>query len=266
MNKLLLRGISGAVYCAIIIIAILFGTDYISILTILFSVIGYVEFSKITGILCRKRMPVILLDIAGCIALSMWAYILPVLFWVVIVLMRAIMELYMKEDSPIKSMAFSIFSQIYIGGALGSMIAFPEWLSLPKILLAIFLFIWINDTGAFLVGSAIGHHRLFERISPKKSWEGFWGGMVFCLIASWIFGEYCQDFFGTNVSLPVWGGLGLLCSIFATWGDLFESLIKRTLHIKDSGNIIPGHGGILDRIDSLLFVAPASLIYLLLII
>ncbi len=266
MNTLLTRSLSGAIYCAIIIAAILFGTETITLLTILFSVIGYLEFTKITTGLTRERIPVILLDIAGCIALSMWAYMLPVLFWVVILLIRAIVELYLKEESPLRSMAFSIFSQIYIAGSLGCMIAFPEWVAMPKILLAIFFFIWINDTGAFLVGCSIGRHRLFERISPKKSWEGFFGGLIFCLMAAWIFGKFCHNFFGLDAGLPVWAGLGLICSVFATWGDLFESLIKRTLHIKDSGNIIPGHGGILDRIDSLLFVAPAALIYLLLIV
>jgi phosphatidate cytidylyltransferase len=115
--------------------------------------------------------------------------------------------------------------------------------------------IWLNDTGAYCVGSLLGKHRLCERLSPKKSWEGFFGGLVFCIaagiVASYILSDSIYSFMIITISL------GVVVCVFATVGDLFESLIKRTLHVKDSGNLIPGHGGILDRIDSLLFVAPA---------
>ena len=130
--------------------------------------------------------------------------------------------------------------------------------------LAVFVLIWLNDTGAFCVGSLFGRHRLFERISPKKSWEGFFGGLIFCLVAAAIlktcFGEY---FPGMGMLLML--GLGAVVSVFGTWGDLVESLIKRTLGVKDSGHVLPGHGGILDRIDSLLLVIPAVLAYMLMV-
>ena len=123
--------------------------------------------------------------------------------------------------------------------------------------MSFFIFIWINDTGAFLVGITIGHHRLFERISPKKSWEGFAGGLIFSLMTAWIF-----SLFYDNFSLIQWLGFSLTISISSTFGDLCESLLKRTIHIKDSGHILPGHGGLLDRFDSVLLAAPAAYIYL----
>ena len=123
-------------------------------------------------------------------------------------------------------------------------------------LLALFVFIWVNDSFAYLTGSLFGKHRMFERISPKKSWEGFIGGAAFTIAASVIFANYFTQ-------LPLWGWIGfaILMIIFGTLGDLVESLFKRTLNVKDSGNILPGHGGILDRIDSVIFSIPALFIY-----
>ena len=125
-------------------------------------------------------------------------------------------------------------------------------------MLAIFVFIWVNDTFAFLTGITLGKNKLLERISPKKTIEGFIGGIFFTVLAgvgfSFLFVEY---------NIYFWIGFALIVSLFATLGDLFESLIKRTYKVKDSGNLIPGHGGILDRIDSLLIVVPAIYVYLL---
>ena len=127
-----------------------------------------------------------------------------------------------------------------------------------SLLLLAFVMIWMNDTGAFLVGCTIGKHRLFERISPKKSWEGFWGGLVFSVLS----GVAYYYFVDQAQGLPFYVILGVIASIFATFGDLVESMFKRSIGVKDSGNLIPGHGGILDRIDSLLFVLPATALYL----
>jgi phosphatidate cytidylyltransferase len=123
-------------------------------------------------------------------------------------------------------------------------------------ILWMFALIWINDTGAYCVGSTLGKHRLCERLSPKKSWEGFWGGMLFCIIASLIYAYISKTPMLANLILAV------IVSAFATLGDLFESMLKRSAGVKDAGNIIPGHGGVLDRIDSLLFVAPAVAIFM----
>ena len=129
------------------------------------------------------------------------------------------------------------------------------------LVIAFFSFIWINDTGAYIVGCTIGKHRLFERISPKKSWEGFFGGLAFSLLLGWVWSTQCSF-----LNMGQWIGLSAVVSIFSTWGDLCESLLKRTLNVKDSGNILPGHGGLLDRLDSVFLASPATVIYLYLLI
>ena len=161
------------------------------------------------------------------------------------------MQLYSQESSPLTNIAYSYMGQMYIALPLGLM---SMYYTLPDgkfLLLAMFIMIWLNDTGAFLVGSMIGKHKLFPRISPNKSWEGFIGGVVFAIASSFVF-KYCFPSYFENISIFGLAGMGAVVGAFATWGDLVESLIKRTL----------GHGGILDRIDSLLLVIPASLLYL----
>ena len=127
----------------------------------------------------------------------------------------------------------------------------------PILPLSIFIFLWLNDTGAYCIGSLIGKHRLFERISPKKSWEGSIGGGVVAIGVSFILAHYFPF-----MSMMEWAGLALVVVIFGTWGDLTESLLKRQLYVKDSGNILPGHGGMLDRFDSSLMAIPAAVVYL----
>ena len=117
----------------------------------------------------------------------------------------------------------------------------------------------MNDSGAYCCGSLLGRHKLFPRISPGKSWEGSIGGAVFVLVAAWAISSFLD---GQMLTLPEWLGLGLTVVVFGTWGDLVESLFKRTLGIKDSGNILPGHGGMLDRFDSSLLAIPAAVVYL----
>ena len=177
---------------------------------------------------------------------------------ILLVLARFIAGLYLKEKSPIASWANSCFTICYVAVPL-TMLALI--LHTYGMLIALFMFvcIWLNDTGAYLVGCTIGKHRLFERISPKKSWEGFFGGMAFCIAA----GSFAHLLIGG--SQAVWIPFAIVVSVFSTWGDLVESLIKRTAGVKDSGNIMPGHGGVLDRIDSLLFVAPAILAFMIML-
>ena len=171
-------------------------------------------------------------------------------------MVRLVAGLYLKEESAILSWAKSFFNICYVAVPMATL-AYIYSIQ-PILALIILALIWINDTGAFLVGCSIGKHRLFERISPKKSWEGFFGGFVFCIAAG-----AAANLYFTEESWLQWAVLGAVVSIAATLGDLIESLIKRTVGVKDSGNIMPGHGGILDRIDSLLLVAPATLVYLL---
>ncbi|MGM9758587.1 MAG: phosphatidate cytidylyltransferase [Parabacteroides sp.] len=172
-------------------------------------------------------------------------------------------ELYSKAPNPIHDWAYALWGQVYCAGSF-SLLNFianqndMEGTSYhPLPILALFVFIWLNDTGAYLVGSLIGRHRLFERISPKKSWEGFFGGVLVALAASQLFAWYEPD-----LSRLEWLGLAAVIVIAGTWGDLVESLLKRTLQVKDSGHILPGHGGMLDRFDSVILAIPAAYIYI----
>lgn len=186
---------------------------------------------------------------------------LPYILFLIYVL---IAELYMKKANPIKNWSLAFFGQFYIAGSF-SLLNFisaipdtPDKISYISIyVLAIFVFIWLNDTGAYLIGSLFGKHRLFKRVSPKKSWEGFWGGFVFALFSSLIF-YYTVP----GTSWYNWMGFATVIVIAGTYGDLIESLIKRTLEVKDSGKILPGHGGMLDRFDSIILAIPAAYIYI----
>ncbi len=129
--------------------------------------------------------------------------------------------------------------------------------------LSLFIFLWASDTGAYLVGSWLGKHRLFPRISPHKSWEGSIGGGITAIAASQIIASFIPfaETLSDMTSRLLWAGLAVLTVIVGTWGDLVESVLKRRLGIKDSGHILPGHGGMLDRFDSSLLAIPAAVVY-----
>ena len=127
----------------------------------------------------------------------------------------------------------------------------------PETGIAFFILIWINDSGAYLLGSSIGKHSLFERISPKKSWEGFFGGLVLTLLVAWFIGPYFS-----GISRVSWLIVALIVSLGSTYGDLFASVLKRNAGVKDSGKILPGHGGFLDRFDGVAIAFPLVYLYL----
>ena len=192
-----------------------------------------------------------------------------------------ISELYFDREKNIYNWAFALMSQLYIALPFSllhtlSFIAVPNeaGYNLPQIVyyywypLSLFIFLWASDTGAYCFGSLFGKHRLFPRVSPKKSWEGSIGGAIVAIAASQIIATYIPftEQMTEQLSRLAWGGLALVIVIFGTWGDLVESLLKRRLGIKDSGNIIPGHGGMLDRFDSSLMAIPAAVVFLYTII
>ena len=186
--------------------------------------------------------------------------------YIAIVAYMFIRQLFDTESKPLDNYAYFTMSQIYVAAPLALLNILAtggaedgttySWL-LP---ITIFLFIWCNDTGAFFVGCSIGRHKMFERISPKKTWEGFIGGAVVAIGA----GAAMSRFFDI---MNIWQWMGLAAVIVAagTLGDLVESSMKREMEIKDSSNLLPGHGGMLDRFDSTLLAVPCALIYLNLI-
>jgi len=159
-----------------------------------------------------------------------------------------LIELWLKAENPIRNWELLALSQLYVAIPLVCMTILRGY----NLLLALFVLIWVNDSFAFLTGSYLGKHRMFERISPKKSWEGFVGGNLFALGASLIFAHFMPQY-----TIWQWLIIGEVVVVFGTLGDLVESLMKRTLGIKDSGNSIPGHGGFLDRFDSAIIASVA---------
>ena len=201
-----------------------------------------------------------------------------VIVWVVygMSLLTAMLgQLWNTKTNPVESWMHIAYSQIYVAlpFALLNMIAFFRGQFTPVLVLSMFIFIWANDSFAYLTGSLFGRHRMFERVSPKKSWEGFIGGNLFTLAAAYLMSILDQPLSnllvghdGASLELWQWLVFAQIVVVFGTLGDVVESLLKRTLGVKDSGAAIPGHGGWLDRFDSLIFAAPvvASYLYLLL--
>lgn len=189
--------------------------------------------------------------------------------YLLILIYLLVSELYLKRPNPIANWAYTMMSQLYVAlpfALLNVLYFYPVQVVregelvtnfTPVLPLSVFIFLWASDSGAYLVGTLIGKHRLFERISPKKSWEGSVGGGMLALVAALVLW-----YFFPLMNLWQWMGMALVVVVFGTWGDLVESLMKRHLGIKDSGHILPGHGGILDRFDSAMLAIPAVIIYL----
>lgn len=274
-SNFLQRAITGVIFVAVLVGCILGGPISFTILFALISALTINEFGNIVNRMKHTRMNKPISILAGLFLFLCFGYIgvvpganeifIPYLF---LILYLFISELYKKQPNPLNNWAYAMMSQIYIAlsFALLNVLAYhssaTESVSQynPILPLSIFIFNWVNDTGAYCTGMLFGKHRLFERISPKKSWEGSIGGAVFSIIAAIVLAH-----FFTFLSTGVWIGLGLTVVVFGTWGDLTESLMKRTLGIKDSGNILPGHGGMLDRFDSTLMAVPAAVVYLYLV-
>lgn len=191
--------------------------------------------------------------------------------YILCVVYLLVAELYLKNENPIHSWAYTMLGQMYITLPLSliNILAFgsgdAEAIAEPNMLLplSIFILLWTNDTGAYCTGSLFGKHKLFPRISPGKSWEGSIGGGVLSLIVAGLIGYWANSNGEVqSLNIPVWIGLGLVVVVFGTWGDLVESLFKRTIGVKDSGKILPGHGGMLDRFDSSLLAIPAAVVYI----
>jgi len=270
-NNFIQRMVTGALIVAVLVCCIIISPLTFAVLFVLITALAVHEFSQ----LVNKNESVntnTLINVLGgiylffaflgfCMNLAGSQIFIPYLFLIIYLL---ISELYLEKENPVNNLAYSMLTQLYIAlpFALLNVLAFQAdkagVVTYNHILpLSIFVFIWLSDTGAYCFGTLFGKHRLFERISPKKSWEGSIGGGLITLAAGLVFGQFFPF-----LSSLAWAGLGLTVTVFGTWGDLVESLIKRHMKIKDSGNIFPGHGGILDRFDSALIAIPAAVIYL----
>lgn len=278
-KNLVVRTLTGAVLVAVIISATLLSPFSFGILFMLVSLLTTQELLKLlTGksTFLGGVSALLFLAIFAEHAM-MFSERMIVIVWVVYgmsLLVAMVGQLWNTKTNPVESWMQIAYSQIYVAlpFALVNMIAFFRGQFTPILVLSLFVFIWVNDSFAYLTGSLFGRHRLFERVSPKKSWEGFIGGNIFALGAAYlmsILDQPLSNFLvgndGSSLELWQWLVFAQIVVVFGTLGDLVESLLKRTLGVKDSGAAIPGHGGWLDRFDSLIFAAPvvASYLYLL---
>jgi phosphatidate cytidylyltransferase len=169
-----------------------------------------------------------------------------------------VLELFLKSNSPLRNASLNAMGVLYISFPLSMAVFFPyahengPWFpDRCGLILGIVLLVWANDTMAYFTGSLFGKHKMFPSVSPKKSWEGFFGGFIFAMVTGWVLSNFFHQF-GT----AGWIAAGAIVSIFGTLGDLVESMIKRSVGVKDSGSLMPGHGGFLDRFDAFIFCIP----------
>ena len=272
MVNLIKRVCSGAIYIAIIVAAIMLLDNspvmYLVVFPLLI-VLGIGELITLAKDDETQSWLVNIIDMLGGAGLFLTFYLHFIKdessrLWLLLIafylLVRTIVQLYRPRQNAVHSLERSFLSLGYVALPVSMLNCIID-ITAPRLLLGIFMFIWLYDTGAYCVGMLLGRHRLFDRISPKKSWEGVIGGVAFSIAGAFASHYWFDEFFQVP-DLMTWVGLSVVVAVFATFGDLVESLIKRTVGVKDSGNIMPGHGGILDRIDSLLLVVPAVLIYL----
>lgn len=257
MSNLVQRGITGLIFVIVLITAIILGDWYFTALFGLIAVLSLNEFYALFKNVQEKPnlsqglfFGVLIYCFAAYYAYNneIPKYFLPLLLLTFPLV--AFIELYRKQKVPFQNMGLTIIGIIYIitPFALINLLRINQDSFWP--VLSIFILTWTSDTFAYLVGRKIGKRKLFERISPKKSWEGFFGGMFFSVL----FGLTIAYF--TDQNFIKYAIYGVSIATFGTLGDLVESMLKRSLNIKDSGTILPGHGGLLDRFDAVIFVIP----------
>lgn len=268
---MLKRAITGILFVAVVLGAIMWNAYSIALIFGIFAMLGLNEFLALmkkngfspNPILCNIVAVIIYLLV--CAHAFRWIPLEFLLFIFPLLTIIVVFELFRKHEYPVSNMSFSILGILYIVMPFSALNffayndAFYDKLLLVQnehgLLLGFFVILWANDTGAYLVGSRIGKHKLFERISPNKTWEGFIGGAILSVVAGILFA-----YFSDSKTIH-WIIVSLIIVIFGTLGDLTESQIKRSIGVKDSGNLLPGHGGVLDRFDGALFAAPFVLTY-----
>ncbi|MGD2033748.1 MAG: phosphatidate cytidylyltransferase [Bacteroidales bacterium] len=268
MKDIITRTITGTVYVSLIICSLIFHPVFLGILSVLMNLYALSELNELSSKLNihYSKFWIVVNSFFFLISLALLnlgfdpsIVFLPFLATPVILYVNAI---FIKSENPLSHLSFSLFATLYISIPL-LLLNLVQKESLQREIpfaLAVFIIIWTNDTFAYLAGISFGKHRIIERISPLKSWEGLIGGLVMVFPAVLVFSHIYP-----SPGLLKWVGFGYLTAASAVIGDFLESLIKRNAKVKDTGKLLPGHGGILDRMDSLLIAMPVIFIYLQLI-
>lgn len=262
MSNILLRAITGTIFISVILGSIWFGLLTSIIIISLISILSlneYIDLFKNSEVSLNKSLVLIFgVSIFGILLteyiidqelleINLSIFILPVLFGYLLT------ELYRKKDNPLTNIGIGFIGFIYIFTPfILTLLILKKEIDAQYLLMGMFILIWTNDTFAYLSGRFFGKTKLFERISPKKTWEGTIGGILFTAIAAIILSQFSD----ARYNLLFWVISALIIAPCSIFGDLFESLIKRSLNVKDSGTILPGHGGLLDRFDAALFTVP----------
>jgi len=265
MNELLTRSLTGLIFGVVVLGSILWSPWAIFAVLGVFTLVGLHEFHQL--VLAEEKANLLyyflglsiyaLIGLMGMEIVDISNFLLIILSFFILIAA----EIFRNPNPSWRHITTAITAFIYVAFPMGLMNSLfflgNAGLAFPWILLALFILVWVNDVFAYFVGTSLGKHKLFERLSPKKTWEGSLGGLIFTLVVAWIF-----SLLTTNLSLIQWLGLGMIISIAANIGDLAESLLKRNANVKDSGTLLPGHGGVLDRFDAILFATPFVYFYL----
>ena len=280
MKNFIIRAITGLTFAALLIGCILYHPLSLILLFSIVAALTIWEFGTIVNNHAGASMNRLISAVAGFyLVFAVGGYQLNMIStrefmpYLLTLIYLLVSELYRQEANPLKNWAYAFASQVYIAlpFALLSVLglhydSFANEMRYDFIYpLSVFIFLWMSDTGAYLVGSLLSRYfpaKLFPRISPKKSWVGSIGGCLLCLVAAWGIYAFQPEY----MTIWQWMGLAFTVCVFGTWGDLVESLLKRQVGIKDSGTILPGHGGLLDRFDSALLAIPAAVVYLYMIV
>lgn len=266
MKELSTRAISGAIYISLLILSI-YWQYMLVVLFFIFGLICMAEFKKLIQL--ESKAPYIVFSIMY-LGFSLWCIVpeidagfnvaIKILHVITIfVQLFLIKDLFSEKTIPLFESKRFILTTFYLTSAFIFliMIANNDKEFTPLLLLGVFMLIWVNDTGAYMVGKNFGRQKLFPSVSPKKTMEGFLGGLFFACVASYFIARFTGTLDFTN-----WLVLSIIASVFGTLGDLIESKFKRQANVKDSGVIMPGHGGLLDRLDSIIFAAPFLYLFL----
>ena len=266
MKEILIRALSGAFFVALLLIT-LYSENALIVLFFVFGIISLIEFNKLIGL--KSFIPFIIFALLFGV-FGYWQNVMntskgfdeatQILHVITIfVQLFLIKDLFSGKSIPLFQSKRFIITTFYLSSGFIFLVLIADYYNHynPNILLGSFILVWVNDTFAYLVGKNFGNQKLFPRISPKKTVEGFLGGLLFACIASYFIAN-----FSYTLQFTYWLILAIIISVFGTIGDLIESKFKRQAGVKDSGVIMPGHGGLLDRLDSIIFAAPFIYLFL----